>query len=64
MPVPIFMWHTLHAEHGVLELRERVTPSAIALELHVVVDPETGRSLAWWQTERGEWLGCVEAGEV
>jgi hypothetical protein len=64
MFAPIFTWHDLHPDHGVLELHEHCTPLGLALELHVVVDPEHGGSLAWWQTERGDWLGCVLAGEV
>jgi len=37
--MPIFAWHELHVDHGVLELHERLTPRGLALELHVVMDP-------------------------
>ena len=58
-----FTWHDLPADAGVLEIDERLTPDGVELELHVVRDPGTGCSLAWWQTRRGDWLRCVEAGE-
>lgn len=63
MSESIFTWQDLPADAGVLKLDQRLAPGGFTLELHVVRDPETGGSLAWWQTARGEWLGCVEAGE-
>jgi hypothetical protein len=65
MPITIFTWHDLQENHRVLELHECVTPPDLALELHIVPDPESlGSSLAWWQTDRGAWLAAALVGEV
>lgn len=49
---------TLAPDHLVVELPP-VDPTGLALELHVwTVD---GRTVAYWLTERGVWLGAVPA---
>lgn len=64
MIAPPFTWFDLHEDHGVLELAEHISPPGLALELHVARDPETGRTLAWWMSDTGEWLGAVVPGEA
>lgn len=66
---PNFVWHDLeHPEpdiqHGVLELNERLTQPAQALELHVVMTKPSGTMVAWWATDNGLMLGFVEVGEA
>lgn len=66
---PNFTWHDLpHPEpdiaHGVLELHERLTSPAQALELHVVMTKPSGVMVAWWELEDGTPLGMVEVGEA
>jgi hypothetical protein len=54
--------HDLAADHVVVELHERVTAPGPALELHVVIDSETGETSAWWEDEDGRWLGTAMVG--
>jgi len=55
MTAPV--WFDLDEGEGVLELYD---PD---LDLHVRID-EDGRTLAWWMTEGGRWLGAASVGEA
>jgi hypothetical protein len=47
----------------VLELHERITSPAQALELQLVTVIPGGTSVAWWELEDGTTLGMVKVGE-
>jgi len=55
-------WFDLEEDHGVLELHER-TFGGIGLELHIVIDSETGDAIAWWERE-GEWFAVAHVGRA
>jgi hypothetical protein len=61
---PSLVWHDLQPNHGVLELHERLTDPGPPLELHVVLDAETGRTAAWWEDDAGTWLWIAEVGKA
>jgi hypothetical protein len=56
--------HDLGDDHVVLELHEGLTAPGPALELHIVVDSETGVSSAWWEDHRGQRLGAAIVGRA
>jgi hypothetical protein len=51
-------------DHVVVELHERLTAPGPALELHVVLDSETGAATAWWEDDDGGWLGEARVGKA
>jgi hypothetical protein len=61
---PLFVWHDLARDHGVLELHEVVTAPTLPLELHVVRDSETGATAAWREDDEGTWLRIADVGEA
>jgi hypothetical protein len=56
--------HDLAEDHVVVEILERLTSPATALELHVVQDAETGATHAWRETMDGAWLALAEVGKA
>ena len=56
------MWFTLGDDRGVMEFEEMRSLPGFALELHIYIDPNEDRTLAWWQTERGAWLVLADVG--
>ena len=56
--------HVVAEDHVVVELHERVAAPCPALELHVVIDCETGAASAWWEDDHGRsrWPAAVGRG--
>jgi hypothetical protein len=59
---PHLVVHYLGADHVVVELHEQLTAPGPAVELHVVLDPETGETAAWWEDDRGILLRAALVG--
>lgn len=59
---PTMQWHDLDDDGGVLEVDERLTPGAPALELHVRLTP--GETQALWATDDGALLRWVRPGQA
>jgi hypothetical protein len=57
-------WFSFGEDGGVLELDEALTAPGRALELHVVIDSELGRTIAWWENEEGAFLGAPLVGDA
>ncbi len=61
----LFSWRMIAEGHGILEGR---APRALAprglLSLHVVLDPEENRTVAWWETSEGIWLSGAAVGSA
>jgi len=53
-------WFDLAPDHGVLEFDERLTCD-VGFELHLVIDSETGDTIAWWERE-GDWIAAAQVG--
>lgn len=60
MDTPI-TWYDLTPDHGALEIPEQAS-GGIGLELHVVICTDGTGTFAWWQSDRGGWLGVAEVG--
>jgi hypothetical protein len=56
------VWHDLAPDYGVLEVHERLTDPGAALELHIVLNPDAGTTVAWWVDEWGTCLGEARVG--
>jgi hypothetical protein len=58
-------WFDVAPNGGVLELHEELTARGPALELHLVIDPETDATIALWAMgDRGLWLGKAVIGDT
>jgi hypothetical protein len=49
-------WFDLGDGAGVLEVPE--APDALALELYVVQERDTGTTIAWWETDEGVYVSA------
>ena len=56
---PDFTCYELSADHLVLELHERITAPAPALELHVVREALPTRVVAWWVADNGKMVALA-----
>jgi hypothetical protein len=53
------IWFDVGPDYGVLEVDEAITAPGPALELHLLIDRETGMTVAWWSSDGGAWLRGV-----
>ncbi|MDP9000601.1 MAG: hypothetical protein M3O46_10870 [Myxococcota bacterium] len=56
------LWHEIAEDHGFLELRANLIPSSPFLALHIVFDRDAGGTIAWWESEDGEWMVAADVG--
>jgi hypothetical protein len=59
---PHLDWYEISPDHGVLQLHERLTAPGPPLELHIVHDPKTGATAAWWEDDDGTGIRIAAVG--